>query len=296
MLGVRRLFGLLCAYKPELKIKDFESYQAVYCGLCKEISKSCGGVARLNLSYDLVFLAMLGMAAEGGAPELKKGRCMLNPFRRKCYYIRSQALTYTAYMGVLLTYGKLRDNVADERWTRSLGSRLALIPYSLMKRRAARAYPELSEMIQEKLAGLSRAEWEKNATLDGYADYFASLLSGVFSHITQDAPTSRIFGEAGYFAGKWIYLMDAWIDLKQDLEEGRFNPYAVCLGREEPAEELAARLRPQVETMLQDTMVRLCRACELLDMGRFKPVLDNILYLSMERRMQERTAAEPVNG
>ena len=56
------MFGYIKADKPEMKIKEFEIYKAVYCSLCKELGKSYGLLARLTLSYDFTFLALLNMA------------------------------------------------------------------------------------------------------------------------------------------------------------------------------------------------------------------------------------------
>ena len=56
------MFGYIRAAKPEMRIKEFELYKAVYCSLCKELGKSYGFLARLTLSYDFTFLALLNMS------------------------------------------------------------------------------------------------------------------------------------------------------------------------------------------------------------------------------------------
>ena len=56
------MFGYIKPYKPELKVKEFDTYQAVYCGLCRQLGEAFGPFAKLTLSYDFTFLAMAAMA------------------------------------------------------------------------------------------------------------------------------------------------------------------------------------------------------------------------------------------
>lgn len=50
------LFGYIKPYKPEKKIIEFDTYKAIYCGLCKQLGRAFGPFARMTLSYDFAFL------------------------------------------------------------------------------------------------------------------------------------------------------------------------------------------------------------------------------------------------
>lgn len=52
------MFGYVTAYKPELKVKEYEAYKGVYCTLCKEMGKEYGALSRLLLSYDGAFFVI----------------------------------------------------------------------------------------------------------------------------------------------------------------------------------------------------------------------------------------------
>ena len=52
------MFGYIKPVKAELKVKEWEAYQGIYCGLCKQLAKRYGFFARMTLNYDFVFLAM----------------------------------------------------------------------------------------------------------------------------------------------------------------------------------------------------------------------------------------------
>ena len=59
------MFGYVIVNKPELKIKDFDTYQSFYCGLCKALHEDFGRRGQLTLNFDLTFLAILLTALSG---------------------------------------------------------------------------------------------------------------------------------------------------------------------------------------------------------------------------------------
>ena len=53
------MFGLVVPEKPEMKVKEYEQFNAIYCGICKSIARRLGTLPRFVLNYDLTFLAVL---------------------------------------------------------------------------------------------------------------------------------------------------------------------------------------------------------------------------------------------
>ena len=53
------MFGYVMANLPELNKEQRNRYEAVYCGICRNIRDCAGNTARLGLSYDMAFLALL---------------------------------------------------------------------------------------------------------------------------------------------------------------------------------------------------------------------------------------------
>ena len=45
--------------KPEMKFREFDLYQAYYCGLCRSLKERYGKRGQITLSYDMTFLALL---------------------------------------------------------------------------------------------------------------------------------------------------------------------------------------------------------------------------------------------
>lgn len=53
------MFGYIAINKAEMKFKDYDVYQAYYCGLCRRLKECYGKRGQLTLSYDMTFLIVL---------------------------------------------------------------------------------------------------------------------------------------------------------------------------------------------------------------------------------------------
>ena len=53
------MFGYIMTDRKELKGKDLDTYRAFYCGVCRDLKAAGKERARLTLTYDMVFLAVL---------------------------------------------------------------------------------------------------------------------------------------------------------------------------------------------------------------------------------------------
>ena len=89
------MFGFVTANGKELTLEQKNRYNAVYCGICRQIRDRSGQLSRLGLSYDMAFLALLLMSLY--EPEEISGQrsCMLHPVKPKPWvdnvYIRYAA-------------------------------------------------------------------------------------------------------------------------------------------------------------------------------------------------------------
>lgn len=286
------MFGYVVTDKGELKVKEYEAYKAVYCGLCKELGRSFGFPARLNLSYDLTFLALLGMALGGDDRETLGGRCLLNPFLKR-RFSSGKAVKYSAFTSIFLTYAKLCDDIADEKFHKRLAARALKLIFAPMRKKAARALPEIDASVSFWMKTLREKETaDKKFTLDEYADSFAKLLEGIFMKLSDDESAKKILAQIGYHTGRWIYILDACDDFERDIKLGRFNPllepgdnkiYKIPL---ETKAKKGLNINAINET-LTDSLARIAAAFELLELTGFKGILENIIYLGMPSKQSE---------
>ena len=223
------MFGYVRPYREELRVRELEGYQAMYCGLCAAMGKRHGFTARMLLNYDFVFLAML-LAPREDRPSTALHRCPARlGLRRKCACAYSEGLDAAADESVILSYWKLRDNVQDSGFWRGLGARALSFLLRRGYRRAAARRPEFDRQVRACLEELRRLEQEGSPSLDAAADTFARILRAA-AVPSGDGARDRVLGELLYHVGRWIYLVDAWDDLAEDVAAGRYNPIEARFG------------------------------------------------------------------
>ena len=261
----------------ELKVRELERFKACYCGLCHTLGRKYGLAARFILSYELVFLSML-LWEEGQAPLIKRKRCIASPFCRKKYCTASWSLDLCAGYSVILTWWKIRDDLADESFFRSLPLRFASLFLSGAYRKAARELPEFDKAVREHLADLSEYEALCEVSLDKAADNFAQILKATAVDI-QPESRNRILNELLYHLGRWTFIMDACDDLSDDVKYGRYNPIALRFKAD--SGKLSDESKEIIKTTLTHSNNLLSTAFELLPENAWTGIVGNMIYLAM---------------
>lgn len=78
------MFGYVRPVRPELKCRDFDLYQATYCGLCRCLRRRYGLLAPMFLNYDFTFLALLLWQPEEGLPPAGAGATPIRWSKSPC--------------------------------------------------------------------------------------------------------------------------------------------------------------------------------------------------------------------
>ena len=108
------------------------------------------------------------------------------------------------------------------------------------------------------------------------------MLSRLLQTVTEDGAQKRVLDRLGYCLGRYIYLLDAACDLPDDMKTGSYNVLKHELNGD--AKEYAkARIVPQLYFCTNEA----CKAFELLDIKKYKPILINILYLGLEETFKK---------
>lgn len=267
------MFGYVRPARPELKVRDWESYNAVYCGLCHTIGRRYGLLPRLFLNYDFTFLAMLLSPAEE-SPQTEGRRCIACPHKKKCVLVENEGLAVAADESVILTYHRLRDTVVDSGFWKANVARLLSLLLRPAYRKAAACRPAFDEAMRECLTRLSELEGEKCPSMDAVADTFAQILRAAAPE-TGETARDRSMEQLLYHVGRWIYLVDAWDDLEQDRRTGAYNPllYRFPDGAEAHREEMRRTLLGSLDLANA--------AFNLMEFGCWEPILGNILGIGL---------------
>jgi len=265
------LFGYVTPNMNELSPEARQRYYGIYCGICRSLRESASPGARLGLSFDMAFLALLLMSLY--EPEESEARifCPLHPFQKR-RRTDSPYVRYAADMNILLGYHKAMDDVKDDH---SLTGRCLAGIFSDSLPRIREDYPRQWEAVEQCLAQLGALEKENCPNPDLPAACFGRLM-GELLVFQEDhwAPTLRQMGMA---LGRFVYLADAAADYPRDRKKGRYNPF------------LAMDSQPTVgqwEDYLLQEMARCTQYYEILPLVQDKPLLDNILYSGVWMKFQ----------
>ena len=258
------MFGYITIDREELKGKDFDRYHAYYCGICQDLKACYGERARMTLTFDMTFLAVLLTGLYEKEPREEEHFCILHPTARKrCF--RNEYTRYAADMNILLVYHNLMDDWLDERKRMSYrGARLLRGAYL----KAAASYPRQVRAVRRYLKELHRAEEENAGDLDLASGLTGQLMREIFT--PREDIWSRELGGIGFYLGKFIYLMDAYEDLPEDRKKGTYNPFRE-LAEKPDYEERAAGILTMMAASATKNFERL-PILENVD------ILRNILY------------------
>ncbi len=270
------MFGYVSANLKELSEDKKQRYNAVYCGVCRRIRQRSGQTARLCLSYDMTFLALLLMSLYEPEEESGPNACSLHPIRKKPW-IDNSYIQYSADMNVALAYYNCRDDWQDDH---SLTAKLMADKLEKGIPALAEKYPRQCAAIQQCIRELAQLEQENCANPDAPANCFGRLMGEVLVY-EEDlwAPTLRQMGMA---LGRFIYLGDAMQDFARDKRKHAYNPY------------LAADL--QDEKLWEECLVLAMGRCteyfEKLPLVQDKAILDNILYSGVWTKFRKKKQEE----
>ncbi len=266
--GGVNLFGYVVANSCRLTEEQKRDYRECYCGLCKAIGSKCGQICRLTLTYDMTFLSLLLEGIYSLEREQKAERCPAHPLK-KISFTRSEASCYAGAMNVLLAYYNLLDNWSDDRNVFSLAFARMI---RRKKRRVETEYPRQSEAVKECLKRLSKAEKAGVLNPDIPSSIFGDLMGELFVwHEDENAEVLRKFGRA---LGRFIYIMDACLDFRDDLKKKKYNPMA---------QFSSADFEPTLTLLMGECS----EIFEKIDIKANKELLLNIIYSGVWTRWEQ---------
>ena len=320
------MFGYILPDKGELKVKEYEVYGAYYCGICKSLGRRLGQLPRMVLNYDFVFLGVLLSALEEGREELEAEHCVLHHIKKKAIAYGQWAVDYAGDVTLMMAYYKLLDDVKDDGSTKA--KMLATTLKSAMTKVESQI-KDLCRLTGAKLDELSVLEDSKSGELDRVMEPFAEVMRQVFAealdkkesydkdvlHIgevhrsddkaNQNCDTKsddmtcdehkrdmhkKLLGHIGYHLGKWVYLMDAFEDIEENLEKGTYNPLIYRFEYDKDKESVSQfreRIKETVSFNLMHYLAEISNAVDLLDIKKNKGIVENIVYFGLRKRTEQ---------
>ena len=253
------MFGYLIYNNKEITEEEKKSYQDCYCGLCNRLYFHYDNIGRNTLSYDLTFVNLLLTSIY--QPEITSGseKCLIHPLKMHDYCY-SKVTDYCADMNVLLSYYKFLDDYHDDNSRKAGKLAEKLLPYYYSIRSD---YPEKTDKIDQCLYNISEMEKHNVLNPDLPANQFGNLMAEVL--VYKEDEHAETLRKMGYHLGRFIYLLDAYLDFKDDIRKERYNP-------------LLQTDLEQMPDILENVISQCCIYYEELPIKQFKSILDNVLY------------------
>lgn len=266
IVGGGCMFGYINVNGKELSEENKQIYQSYYCGLCRKLREFCGAKGQVLLNYDMTFLVVLLTGLYEPQTESTSFTCLIHPMKKR--QARSNEIQdYAAQMNVLLAYYNLVDDWKDDKsYTKKTVAAMLEKDYQ----RVAKNYPRQAEAIENYIAKLSEYEGNKETNIDLVAGLTGEMLGEIFAW-KQDEWYDEL-KTLGFYMGKFIYLMDAYEDLKQDEKKDAYNPLRFLDTDDEQEFETLCRL------MMTSMISECAKSFERLPILLHADILRNVLY------------------
>lgn len=275
------VFGYVTVDKGEMLIKDFDTYKAVYCSLCKQLGKDYSFLSRFILSYDCTFYALLDISLSDECSGFCDGRCKFNPLK-KCNYLKANedSLSKAAALSVITAYYKLVDNIRDGNIFTKAGCYLVLPFFSRWRKKARARYGYIDDAVSVMSNEQFDAEKDARCLVDKASQPTATMLATVLSHLGKNDDDKKVCYNFGYFLGKWIYLCDAINDYDDDLKHKSFNPYIIAYDKD------AKDHTDDINSTLNYCLSQAFLSYNFIKPKRFERIIENIITKGLPKKQK----------
>lgn len=213
--------------KPNFKKMPLElkkEYKAFYCGLCKALKKQCGYIGIASLSYEITALVILLSGLQEHSKKVFHGSCCISPFVPVSYvdYFCDE-LVCAADLSFLITCYEVKDNVHD------IGGFKWRTIDNLFNRKIDKPINALNAdflQIHNAVYEYYTTEHKESVTFQEVVEASGALVENLVFPLIKNCACDVLgkLKELANLLGKWIYLMDAYDDLNEDICNFEFNP------------------------------------------------------------------------
>ena len=257
------MFGYVKVAEDDLKVKEYKRYKKYYCDLCRHIA-NYSQVARLMLSYDMVFFSLLfepDVTGECKAQKKEIRRC-----RKKC---DSPNMLYISAISVMLLYHKLENDIQDGERLKRLAQRLIVRGY----KKALSDYPVIGERISCAMENLYRLENERCSDFATLERTFSSSFADIFTCAPNCDVFTTLRAQLAYHVAAWVYWFDMLQDVEMDRLSGDFN--AILL------QENELEARTEILNLLDRHIDQAHDILEMFPYNENTPIVKNIILLGL---------------
>ncbi len=276
------MFGYIIASVDALSPEQRERYRGCYCGLCRALKQRHGSLSRLTLNFDMTFLVMLLSSMYEPPETARRARCLVHPMKEHSSW-SSRFTDYAADMNVALAYYNCLDDWKD-------GRNLPRLAEAKMLKsgfeHAAENWPRQCAAISSCIEELAEIEKSGAEDPDAAANCFGRLMGELFVYYEDSWEKNfRLFGQA---LGRFIYMLDACVDLESDIKHERYNPFVAMGGR-----NLTEQEKKSILTLLiGECAVEFEKLPLIQDVDIMRSILYSGVWIQYERSMKKKGESE----
>lgn len=267
------MFGYVIINKGDMTFREFDVYRSYYCGLCRTLKEEFGVRGQVSLNYDMTFLVMLLSSLYEPETIKEKKSCIAHPCKKQKISV-NDITRFAAEMNLLLTGYKCEDDWKDEKNIAKKMYGMSLKKEILQLREK---YSEKAEIIEVSFRNMEKLEKENCQNIDRMASLFGKVTEELF--IYRQDEWEEILRKMAFHLGKFIYMLDAYEDLEEDLKKNRYNPFSSrCQGEE---------FEKECKIIMTAAIAECTRAFEILPLIENVSILRNILYSGVWYRYEK---------
>lgn len=122
-----------------------------------------------------------------------------------------------------------------------------------------------------------------------FGDIMACVLSDFPYKFEEDSKILRDnLYSLGYFIGKWIYLIDALDDLKDDMSTNNFNPYNILYNTQNLSyEDLISYCIEDIDFSILNSLVNCSEILKNIPFKKHYSIIENVINLGMLNKYYE---------
>ncbi len=213
--------------KPDFKgvPKEYKKeYKSFYCGLCKALKKQYNCIGILSLNYEITAFLILLSGLREEKNKAFHGSCTITPFVPVAYidYFQDD-LICAANLSALISHYEIKDNLQD----------VGGLKWNVINKLTAKKVKKSINSLQDDFIKIDNVVYsyyktEKDETikfqdiLESDGNLIESFLSPLVKNY--DIETTNLLLKLANLLGQWIYLIDAYDDLEDDIKNDNFNP------------------------------------------------------------------------
>jgi hypothetical protein len=227
------MFGLMKLKRTNVNGETYSLYKKLTCSLCDVLGTNYGNKSRLLLNNDIIFLCFLILEINNDTDLLKTSSRTLF-FKKDTKQSSSKFFKYLVSLNILLSSVLVEDNIKDSKTIKSIRYKLVKIIYKKSFSKGIGYLNELHfplDIVNNWLIINNIRENQFSSSYLNSIEYFAepsAVITGCAYYYTarhfSDLGLNVQFQQLGYNLGKLIYILDAYVDVHEDIKEKNFNP------------------------------------------------------------------------